>query len=80
MSNSTNSSTKIFYADSGINWIFVYEVEYEDDDILVLKDLGRFHKFDEDRKFKQPIAAWIEIGKDWVWIGIQRKLVEVKPS
>lgn len=66
-------------AESGINWIFVYEVDHEDESILVLKDLGRFHKFDEERKFKGQISEWIEICKDYVFVGSTRtkKLVEV---
>ena len=66
--------------DSGINWIFVYEVTHEDEDILVLKDLGRFHKFDEDSKFAGKIDEWIELHKDYAIVGCSvktRKLVEI---
>lgn len=74
------------YADSGINWIFVYEVEYEDEDILILRDLGRFHKFDQDRTYKGAIDGWVDITGDFVHVPVpgqtlmKRKLVEVKPE
>ena len=54
-----------YYADSGINWIFVYEVIHEDDEILVMRDLGRFHKFDPERMWEKPIDQWIEIGREF---------------
>ena len=65
------------YADCGINWIFVYAVLHEDDCIIILKDLGRFHKFDEDRKFDKKIDGWIEIRGDYVFINNTKKLVEI---
>lgn len=52
------------YAEQGINWMFVYEAQYEDDDIVILKDLGRFHRYDEERMFKGTVDAWIEIRND----------------
>ena len=72
--------TKIV-ADVGINWNFLYEVVYEDDLILVLKDLGGFHKFDEDRKFKGKVDEYFDfLGKSSVMIGGKSKLVEIKKS
>ena len=69
------------YADNGINWEFLYAVEYEDDCILVLRDMGRFHKFDDDRMYKGKIDAYIEVGRDgWARTPTGRKLVEVKPE
>lgn len=71
----------MIYADTGINWIFVYRVEYEDDCILVLRDLGRYHKFDEDRSWGKPVDKWVEIvGNTWACIDGKLKLVEIKPE
>jgi hypothetical protein len=71
-------STGLFYAESGINWIFVYEVMYEDNEILCLKDLGRYHKFDKSRSFEHPITAWVDVKtKDYIRINEKVKLVEV---
>ncbi len=67
-----------YYAQDGINWEFLYEVLHEDDDILVLKDLGRFHKFDEDRMWKRPIDAYFDIFGEFARIGGKMKLVEVQ--
>ncbi len=71
---------KVIVAETGINWNFVYSVIYEDDLILVLKDLGRFHKFDSDRKFDEPINEWIEIFGEFAFVGKNRvkKLVEIE--
>jgi len=68
------------YADTGINWIFVYEVIYEDDCILVLQDLGRWHKYDEDRSWKRPIDQWINLGQEYARCKDGMKLVEVRPE
>lgn len=72
--------TQRIIADSGINWLFLYRVEYEDDCIVVLKDLGRFHKYDSDRTWKgEPIAEWVEIIGDYIQCpGKPRRLVEVR--
>lgn len=67
----------MIYADNGINWEFLYEVQYEDNEILILKDLGRFHKFDEDQMYKGKIDKYIELGHDYVRIDNKLKLVEV---
>ena len=67
-----------YVADSGINWIFVYKVLHEDDEIIVLEDCGRFHKFDADRKFTGHISNWIEFRGGFVYVGSTKKLVEVK--
>lgn len=67
------------YADSGINWEFIYEIVFEDADILVLKDLGRYHKYDIDRMWTAPIKAYIEIRGDFAYCpDWGRKLVEVQ--
>ena len=67
------------YADRGINWIFVYEVLYEDEEILILRDLGRFHKYDEDRTWKKPIDGWLEITGEYACSPNGKlKLVEVQ--
>lgn len=69
----------MIYAETGINWEFVYEVVFEDDCILVLKDLGRFHRFDDDRMWTKPIDAYIEITGDFARMSNgARKLVEIQ--
>ena len=45
------------YADNGINWFFPYEVEFEDDEILILKELPRQHKSFSTMK----VDKWIDI-------------------
>lgn len=72
-----------YVADTGINWIFVYEVLHEDAEIIVLKDRGRFHKFDADSKFTGQIDEWIDfnVGNGFVRVGhnpSRKLLVEVK--
>lgn len=69
----------MYYADTGINWIFVYEVIYEDDCILILKDLGRFHKFDEDRKWPKQIDGYMDFFNSMVRINGATKLYEIQP-
>ena len=66
------------YATNGINGEFLHEVEYEDDCILVLREMGRFHRYDEDRMYKGDITQYIEIQGDWAWCRDGRKLVEVR--
>lgn len=72
----------MIYAESGINWMFVYEVEYEDEDILVLVDKGRYHKFDDDRMFEGKVDKWIDFSRGssgtYVNIGGHWKLTEIK--
>lgn len=59
-----------YYAESGINWIFVYEVTHEDDDIIILKDLGRYHKYDEGQRFEGKIDAWFDFcGSAYLRVG-----------
>lgn len=66
-----------FYAEVGINWLFVYQVEYEDDLIVVLRDRGRVHK--RDAELLKPIAAWIELRSNgFVDINGKRKLYEIR--
>lgn len=66
-----------FYAEVGINWWFVYQVEYEDDLIVVLRDCGRVHK--RDAELLKPIAAWIEPRSNgFVNINGKRKLYEIR--
>lgn len=66
-----------FYADVGINWWFIYQVEYEDDLIIVLRDCGRVHKRDTERL--KPITAWIELRSNgFVDINGKRKLYELR--
>ena len=65
-----------FYAETGINWWFVYRVEYEDDLIVILRDYGRVHK--RDARLLQPIAEWIELRSDgFVYINGAKKLYEI---
>lgn len=65
----------MIYADSGINWIFPYAVEYEDDCILILKELPREHK----GELQSKIDKWITLNPDnTTWIDGVRKLVEIK--
>lgn len=66
-----------FYAEVGINWLFVYQVEYEDDLIVVLRDCGRVHK--RDAELLKPIAAWIELRSNgFVDSNGKRKLYEIR--
>ena len=69
------------YAESGINWKFLYEVEYEDDCILVLRDMGRYHRYDDERKFKGKIDKYIEIRGECAFVydgkNVKAKLVEI---
>lgn len=65
------------YATYGINWFFPYSVEYEDDDILILRELPRCHKYDRNHGADEPVTAWIELGREWAIVNGQRKLVEV---
>lgn len=66
-----------FYAEVGINWWFMYQVEYEDDLIVVLHDCGRVHK--RDAELLKPIAAWIELRSNgFVGINGKRKLYEIR--
>ena len=65
-----------FYAETGINWWFVYRVEYEDDLIVILRDYGRVHK--RDSQLLEPIAEWIELRRDgFVYINGEKKLYEI---
>ena len=67
----------MIYADSGINWIFPYAVEYEDDCILILKELPREHKGERQSK----IDKWITLNRDdTTCINGVRKLVEIKST
>lgn len=66
-----------FYAEVGINWWFVYQVEYEDDLIVVLRDCGRVHK--RDAELLKPIAAWIDLRSNgFADINGKRKLYELR--
>lgn len=63
------------YADSGINWVFPYAVEFENDDIILLKELPRVHKSD-----KLPtINKWIDLcsSGSYVYIDNKKKLYEI---
>lgn len=64
---------------TGINWIFLYRVEYEDEAIVILKDLGRFPRWDEARPLDgEPIAAYIDIINEYIRVpGKPLRLVEV---
>lgn len=66
------------YAMTGINWEFLYGVIYEDECILILKDLGRFHRFDADRMWTAPIDKYIDITNDYARVDNALKLVEVQ--
>lgn len=70
------------YAYSGINWEFLFSVEYEDDDIIVLKDMGRYHRFDEDQMFKGTIDKYIDIFRqsEQARIDGKLKLMEIKSA
>lgn len=68
-----------YIADTGINWIVVYEVVYEDEEILILRECGRFHKYDDDRQFKGEIAAWIDSMDDtYCRVEGKLRLVEIQ--
>ena len=71
-------NSPISYAGSGINWEFLYKVEYQDDLILVLLYIGRFHKYDYARQWTKPIEAYIEIIGDIAIVNDKRLLVEIK--
>lgn len=64
------------YADLGINWVFPYLVTYEDDDILILKELPRVHKNDVGMV---PIHKYITINTnyDTALVDGKVKLLEV---
>ena len=65
------------YAEVGINWLFVYQVEYEDDLVVVLRDCGRVHK--RDAGLLGPVAAWIELRSNgFVDINGEKKLYEIR--
>ena len=67
----------MIYADSGINWIFPHTVEYEDEFIIILKELPRVHK----GALQSKIDKWITLNPDGtVWIDGVRKLVEIKST
>lgn len=69
------------YADSGINWEFLYEVEYEDDCILILRDMGRYHRYDKERMFNGTIDKYIDIRGEYAFVydgkNAGSKLVEI---
>lgn len=75
----TNHAQGPIVAMTGINWIFLYRVEYEDEAIVILKDLGRFHRWDEARSWNgEPITAYIDIINEYVRApGKPLRLVEV---
>lgn len=56
------------YAYSGINWEFLYEVEYEDDCILILRDMGRYHRHDKERMFSGVIDKYIDIDGEYAFV------------
>ena len=66
----------MIYADTRINWIFPYEVIYEDEDILILKELPREHKCNMQSK----IDRWITIlgNATDIFIGDKRKALEIQ--
>ena len=67
----------MIYADSGINWIFPYAVEYEDELIIILKELPREHK----GALQSKVDKWVTLNPDaTVWIDGARKLVEIKST
>jgi hypothetical protein len=72
----------MIYADTGINWFFPYEVEYEDDYICVLRELPRMHRFDTDRGADLHVDKWMTIipRAGEIYVDGKRKLLEVKPG
>ncbi len=67
------------YADSNINWEFLYRVLFEDDDIIVLGDMGRWHKYDTDRMYTEKIDKYIELGQEYVRVDGKLKLFQLIP-
>ena len=64
----------MIYAEIGINWIFPYNVEYEDDHTIILKELPRERKGQVTSK----IDKWITLYPDnTTWINNALKLVEI---
>jgi len=49
----------MFLSAPGINWHMVYEVEYADEEMMVLVNCGAYHAFDEARAFKGKISGTI---------------------
>lgn len=49
----------MFLSAPGINWHTVYEVEYADEEMMVLVNYGSYHAFDQDRAFKGKISGTI---------------------
>ena len=70
---------KKVYIEHGINWLFVYEVEYEDECIVLLNDMGRFHRYDKDRVYTGPVDGYIDfVGSSMIRIDSQPlKLFEI---
>ena len=71
------------YAESGINWFFPYRVEFEDDDIVILQELPREHRFENRNGPKPKIDCWITIvrGRDVIArINGLDKLCEIIPE
>ena len=65
----------MIYADYGINWIFPYEVIFEDEYIIILKELPRMHKGEAQIK----IDAWIDLmpRTGEIYISNKRKALEI---
>lgn len=64
-------------ADSGINWMDVYEVTRMDDDICVMRELGQFHKFEQARGFDGKVDHWIQVTGQYATIAGKRRLIEI---
>lgn len=64
-------------ADSGINWMDVYEVTHMDDDICVMRELGQFHKFEAARGFDGKVDHWIQVTGQYATIAGKRRLIEI---
>ena len=70
----------MIYADSGINWFFPYKVLFEDEDILILKELPRCHRFDSERGANDPVDKWIDFLSNYTYARVDGtlKLVEIQ--
>ena len=67
-------------ADSGINWMDVYEVVELGDDTCVMRELGQFHKFEEARGFPGKVDHWIEVRGQYISIEGKRRKVEIQAN
>jgi hypothetical protein len=69
---------EMVYGDNGINWEHLYEVLCEEEEILVLRYMGRWHKYDKNQRYAGKVDKYIEIFDDIARVGGKVKLVEIQ--